>query len=65
MKTFRIYDALYNKPVGVEQADNGKCALRKFGKKLTSTGMREIHKRNDVWTLSTSYGAYFTAKEVI
>lgn len=63
MKTFDIIDANNNQVVRTISAGNGKAALRQFRNLFTATGMYEIHKVLNIWTLSSSYGAYFVAKE--
>lgn len=63
MKNFAIIDMVSNKPLCIIPAANGKSALNKFKMQLMSSGFYEIHKENENWVLSSSYGSYFKAME--
>ena len=63
MKNFIIKDSRGEEIMSVS-AGNGKTALKHFRQSCTSTGIYEIRKLEGVWTLSTSFGAYYTAQEV-
>lgn len=64
MKTFTITDANNGQKLASIQARDAKSALKKFLRShCMYTGMYEIHQTLGVWTLSSSYGAYFTARE--
>lgn len=63
MKNFAIIDMVSNKPICIIPAANGKSALNKFKMRLMSRGFYEIHKENENWVLSSSYGSYFKAME--
>ena len=65
MKYFAIMDMVSDKPLCVLNAQHGKSALRKFRKRLMNTGMYEIHKEAGEWMMSSTYGAYFKAIEVL
>ena len=58
---FLINDCNSKEIVARIETNNGKNALRKFRNGLMSTGCYEIHKRCNLWILSSSYGAYFVA----
>jgi len=58
---FIIYDSNNNSPICKIPSNNGKNALKKFRNCLMSSGFYEIHKRCNIWILSSSYGAYFVA----
>ena len=62
MKQYVITDAKGEKITSIA-AGNGKAALKRFQKSCTATGFYEVHKVEGVWTLSTSFGAYYTAIE--
>lgn len=55
----KIPDKLYR----FIDAKNGKTALKRFRMGLMSSGCYEIHKENNEWILSSSYGSYFKAVE--
>lgn len=64
MKRFDIVDANGTKTVITILANNGKIALQKYLRQYAMySGMYEIHKIKGIWSLSSSYGAYFVAKE--
>ena len=58
---FLINDCNSKEIVARIETNNGKNALRRFRNVLMSTGFYEIHKRCNLWILSSSYGAYFVA----
>lgn len=64
IKLYVIIDQVSGKRIYKTAANNGKAALMKFRREhCMSTGMYEFHKRNGVWEMSSTYGAYFIAKE--
>ena len=64
IKLFVIIDQVSGKRIYKTAANNGKAALMKFRReKCMSTGMYEFCKRDGVWEMSSTYGAYFIAKE--
>ena len=63
MKNFAIIDMVSNNTICIIPAANGKSALNKFKMRLMSSGFYEIHKENENWVLSSSYGSYFKAME--
>lgn len=65
MKTFEIIDCIRNNKICTIRAKHGKSALRKFlANHCMNTGFYEIHKRLNVWIMSSSFGSYFVAKEI-
>ena len=63
MKNFAIIDMVSSKSLCIIPAANGKSALNKFKMQLMSSRFYEIHKENENWVLSSSYGSYFKAME--
>lgn len=63
-KIFRITDRVNGQVVTNMEAGNGKAALRKFLRGFTSSGFYEIRKEDGLWTLTSSYGSWFTAEPV-
>lgn len=63
MKHFIIQDMVSGAYVAMIDAKNGKTALKRFRMGLMSYGCHEIHKENNEWILSSSYGSYFKAVE--
>ena len=64
MKAFSIVDAVSKTKVDLIMARDGRVALKRFREShAMSAGMWEIHKCRGLWTASTTYGAYFIARE--
>lgn len=64
MKQFNIIDCNSGETLTTITTNNGKNALKQFlSKYCMSIGFYEIHKRLNTWILSSSFGAYFIARE--
>lgn len=61
---FRVTDRNSGQVVAHIEAGNGKVALRRFLQGFTSSGFYEVRKESGLWTLTSSYGSWFTAEKV-
>lgn len=61
-RMFRVTDRVSGQVSAHIEAGNGKAALRKFLRSFTASGFYEIRKDNGLWTLTSSYGSWFTAE---